>query len=266
MDIAAIVRAFQSNANINTDNEVELFRKLSKAICDGSRSLFIDETHGNVAKVKFDSIINGSDQCEISDLLIVIKDGQSGRYRATFWQAKREKSSKWKDVAGQNNFDFHGQFNQWELLSYRPHIEGVGNFSPPSDLLSDASSPSISSFGVFHELNGNVEVNYSVAEMVVSSSISKTPKMVINEKLSGYIAWDRESIVKQDLRSFLEAIKGFSIGAIINPETRAGEWMLNYIASKCNSRGFNDFIDQSNMENVPAEDGVSVLFINNEKK
>jgi len=217
MNIIGITNAFRKSTNFATDGEVSLFRALAKAIVSNSNSVFIDETHGSVAQVEFQSLVKGTEQCEIADLLIVVKNQQANQYRATFWQAKKESHPRWPGPRGRANFDFEAQFNQWELLSQRPVIKGLANFSPDPNILRLANSPSIGSFGVFYENNGDVDVNYSVAEMVSSSSVSKKPRMVINELLSSYCAWDAEVLVRHDLKSFLEALNSFQIGSYIDP-------------------------------------------------
>lgn len=78
--INAIIKSFRGSAHFSNDGEVDLFRKLAKSICSYSNSTFIDETHGKVAQVKFNSRINGVDQCEISDLLIISKDQLSRNF------------------------------------------------------------------------------------------------------------------------------------------------------------------------------------------
>jgi len=266
MNITAIINTFQSSARFPADDEVVLFRKLASAIEQHSRATFIDETHGKVAQVEFQSSINGKDQCEISDLLIVTKHVRSKYIRATFWQAKREQFPRWPGPRGTNNFDFEAQFNQWELLSQRPSIKGLGKFAPHHDVLKEATSPSIGSFGVFYESNGSTEVNYSVAEMVTSSGISKHSRMVINERLSQYYAWGREVLVRNDLQSFLASLAFFEIGSLIDLNKASGKWLARYIQGKCIAKGINDFINIGDIPDIPGDggDGVSVLLINSE--
>jgi hypothetical protein len=270
MNINQIILDFRSNANFNVDDEVELFRKLAFAMVSNANAIFIDETHGKVAQVEFTSQINGLEHCEISDLLIVIRHAIRNQYRATFWQAKKEKHPRWPIFKDRGNFDFEAQFNQWELLSQRPRIHGIANFCPPADLLSGASSPSIGSFGVFYENRNDLEVNYSVAEMVSSAGISKHPRMVINGYLSKYLAWDREKLVRNDLESFLESINNFEIGAMIDPKSTSGRWLAGYIAGKCFANDLDSFIDEDffdghidDVKMVPDKDGdgISILMI-----
>lgn len=269
MNITKIINTFQSSADFSADNEVQLFRYLAQAIDKHSNATFIDETHGKVAQVEFHSPINGKDQCEISDLLIITKDVRNQFFRATFWQAKKEKSPRWPEPRGTNNFDFEAQFNQWELLSQRPTIKGLGKFAPYKDVLKKATSPSIGSFGVFYESNGKTEVNYSVAEMVTSSGVSKHPRMVINERLSQYIAWADETLVCYDLLSFLTSLASFKIGALIDIKKASGKWLTSYIQGKCTANGIHDFMGTEGIPDIPVEpnddgDGISLLLITSE--
>lgn len=265
-----IIRSFRSVANFSNDGEVALFRHLANAIVQHSSGIFIDETHGNVAKVEYTSKINGTEKCEISDLLLVMRHASTGRYRATFWQTKKEKHPRWKVDITDANFDFEAQFNQWELLAQRPIISGISHFNPPSDLLANATSPSIGSFGVFFERNGEIEVNYSVAEMVSTTGITKHPRMAINGLLKGYYYAHQESIVRPDIESFLESINDFTIGSLLNPTSKSDQWLAGYINGKCSANSNQDFVDDR-WEGPPPDrinvgpsqdgDGISVLMI-----
>lgn len=274
MNIPKIISDFQSNISIN-NTEVQLFRRLASDIQKWSTSTFIDETHGNVAQVNYTSVTvtPGSTNCEISDLLIVIKDVKNKLYRATFWQAKRELNPISKHDIIQN-FVFKGQYNQWELLSSRPQINSVYNtFKPHKDLLHKASSPSIGSFGVFYENAGKVELVHSVAEMVsfAAKTIPKEAKgqrnMVINERLAQYRAWNNENIVAYNLQMFLNELSQFRIGALMFPQKNsADEWLAKYVNGKCRKNEVEEFfddnvIDPDNKLNIPEDDGISVLLV-----
>jgi hypothetical protein len=271
-----VINDFRSNSAFKTDSEVALFRQLAKSILKNSSGMFIDETHGTVAKVEFTSPITSIERCEISDLLLIIKHMHTGEIRATFWQVKKEKHPRWPIANSDANFDFQGQFNQWELLSLRPAIVGKSRFLPPPGLLKNASSPSIGSFGVFYELNGNIEVNYSVAEAVASSGISKHPRMVINNHLTKYFYANQEAIVRKNMKSFLEAINDFTVGALLKPTNPADTWLAGYLNNKCSARGKPPFISDDwfseptpeNDNNLDKDgdgdgdgDGISVLMI-----
>lgn len=232
--IKNIASAIRGTCNFSTDGEVELFRKTAIELTKHLPALFIDETHGgNVCNVEFDSIKGTTEQCEISDLLIVVVDDTKKCARATFWQAKKESKSKWGSQYTGNidgSFDFKAQFNQWELLSYRHKVRPTLNFSPPTDLLASACSPSIGSFGVFYEKNHMLELNYSVAEMVSSTSFNPANSIfTINEKLGRYHAWENEVLVRKDLESFLTALINFQIGSLIIPTHKTHQWLISYI-------------------------------------
>jgi len=266
MNIKKTVSDFRKSVSINSDNEIKLFRALAKSICKNSRnSFFIDETHGNKAQVSFTSNIKGVQKCEISDLLIISK--KHNQYKATFWQAKKTVKTNWPPPHGDRNFDFIAQFNQWELLSQRPIISGSGNFKPNKDVLNKAVTPSIGSFGVFYEENGLTELNYSVAEMVSSSSIRANPRMIINEKLSQYSAWDNDVIVASNITSFLEALDNFRIGSRLFT-SQSDQWLMNYASSKCSANNINGFIDgdidRTEIDFPDGKDGLSMLLINTE--
>ncbi|OBU39636.1 hypothetical protein CTM76_08455 [Photobacterium phosphoreum] len=238
--INKLVKAIRASCNFSIDGEVELFRKTAIELTNLLPAIFIDETHGgNVCNVEFNSIKNTIETCEISDLLIVVVDNKRKCARATFWQAKQEKRSKWvSQYAGNTDgsFDFKAQFNQWELLSYRPEVRPTPNFSPPKDILASPFSPSIGSFGVFYEKNNLLELNYSVAEMVSSTSFNpSSSRFTINEKLSQYSAWENEVLVRKDLESFLTALINFQIGSLIIPQHSSHQWLISYVQTQMSS-------------------------------
>jgi len=124
MSVAKIVTDFRTNVNFAGDGEVDLFRKLAEAIVRNSKSLFVGETHSATKyNVSFDLTTGVKTRCEIADLLIVSKSVQFPFLRATFWQAKKQKTSKWVSLkSSDQHIDFSGQFNQWDLLSRRPAV------------------------------------------------------------------------------------------------------------------------------------------------
>lgn len=242
-----IIQDFTSNTK-TTDTEVELFQQLAKSILKFSNGIFVDETHGTTSNVEYTSIRGVIERCEISDLLILTIDKNRSINRATFWQAKKEVKPQWVNNAGKKNitdgcFDFKCQFNQWELLSYRPHLSGVGKFSPPHKLLSSFDSASIGSYGVFHQKNNKIEVNYSIAEFISSSSLpnvngKKTkahPRMAINEKMSKYVYGNGERIVCTNLYDFIISLLIGAIGAPLNLEIHEHLWLMSYVKQQAKS-------------------------------
>lgn len=284
-----IVQHFRQNSKIS-DSEVTLFRQLAKSTLQFTSGIFVDETHGTTSNVEYTSIRGVKERCEISDLLIVTVEPSSKLVRATFWQAKKEIKSQWvKNVGSQNVsdgcFDFKCQFNQWELLSYRHPIAGVGSFTPPKSLLSSSYTPSIGSYGVFYENGSDLEVNYSIAEFITSTSLPKVnsratkaqPRMAINTKYSKYRVGIEEKIVCPNIDSFVEALLNCEIGAILSPQKIEEAWLINYIkqqvkSSKNVTYGNDDtVIDQllpATMDNDLQEDsdsftsgGISILIV-----
>ena len=265
MQLNRICADFKANSNIS-DSEVMLFRQLAKSIGKYSSSIFIDETHGRKALVKFDSPISKQEEtCEISDLLIVTLSADRMHVRATFWQAKRQPSPKWRISSELGNLDFGGQFNQWELLAYRRAIKRATQFSPPVDLLSAASSPSIGSFGVFYPVSLGVEVNYSIAEMVVAASTKKKTTMIINEKLQPYLFGLYERIACKTILEFIQAISQFQVGALLNMAIPSDQWLLKYVLKKSKIptlfNGVSGFDGLDADTDGSDDDGVSVLII-----
>ncbi len=241
--INALIKNIRTASDFSSDNEVTLFRTMATELLKKSKGIFIDETHGRVCNVTFKSIRGITETCEISDLLIITTDTKQNISRATFWQAKKESNSSWiKNTTAssipQGCFDFKGQFNQWELLSYRPEIGHVAKFKPPKTLLSSFDSPSIGSFGVFYAYKKDLELNYSVAEFITSplplpskSSKSKAPqtKMHINGKLSKYYYNGEEKIVCGNIYDFFYSLMSNNIGAIIDTNKSEHRWLINYV-------------------------------------
>ena len=232
--IPSIVSEFRSNVSFATCGEVELFRNLALAIVKHSNSTFVDETHGGkVCNVTFTSVTGRSETCEIADLLI-ISCSANGKLRATFWQAKKQGKSKWLSATtGNEQLDFDGQFNQWDLLCRRPAISAMGSFQPPSNLLSSFTSASIGSFGVFYHRSMIVEVCHSIAAFVgCHNPMVKHPKMSINGYLSKYFYLSSEIITAFTLDTFLIALFDHRIGAILNPVESAHRWLVQYARLK----------------------------------
>jgi hypothetical protein len=273
--ISKIVTDFRAKSNFTKAGEVDLFRNLAVSIAGYSDSTFINETHGaKVCNVNFTSITGKSETCEIADLLIVSCSAH-GALRATFWQAKKQGKSKWLGATtGNEHFDFKGQFNQWDLLSRRPSIAGVGSFDPPASLLSSFDSASIGSFGVFYLRGSLIEVNHSVAEFVTCHNpTSKHSKMAINGYLTKYQYSLGEIITRPTLESFLAALFAQQVGALLNPAEKAHLWLVAYARSKA-VKVYGNNIDLSRLDRFlndrpPIDlganghgDGLSVLIVN----
>ena len=145
------------------------------------------------------------------------------------------------------------------------------DLNPHPDILAKATSPSIGSFGVFYEETGSVELNYSVAELVASSAISSHPRMVINERLSQYQGWCKETLTRACLFDFLSSLFFFKIGSILDLRTPSDRWLFSYVSTKCKDKGIPDFMESEGAGDIlnesfehDCDDGISVLMINSE--
>lgn len=271
--VTQIANAFRSSATFSKHNEVELFRAFAKAIVKHSKSTFIDETHGgNVCNVSFVSATNKTETCEIADLLIISSHAQSNNLRATFWQVKKQAVSKWINVTTSGTqLDFKGQFNQWDLLSRRPAVNGTGTFNPPRDLLSCFTSPSIGSFGIFFERNLKIELAHSTAEFIsCPSPNAKHPTLSINGYFDRYHFGASEIVTRSDLASFLRSLFNFEVGALLRPDIPQHQWLIGKVRSKATEQLGADlqildtFIKEGN-QRVPDDpsgfNGLSVLIV-----
>lgn len=275
LDIHKIISNFYKTSDFSKNSEVDLFKNLARAIVTSSNSVFIDETHGATkCNVEFDLTSGDSTRCEIADLLIIVKMKNTPYLRATFWQAKKEKSPKWiSKPTLDSHLDFRGQFNQWDLLSRRPQIRGVSPFNPPSDLLATFNSSSIGSFGVFYEKSAKIEVMHSVAEFVsCCNPLTKHPTMVANGRLEKYFYAESEVLVRPTLQGFLEALFSHQIGALIKTTKNSHKWLLSYAASKVGPTDnidldlfFGDLEPFNSETDTGKGDGLSMLLINNDE-
>ena len=273
--VRRIISHFARTTSFNVDDEVTLFRALATSICAYSPSVFIDETHGAYkANVEFTSSIGHHERCEISDLLIVSYH-HSEPTRVTFWQAKKQKKSKWEKYAPElGHLDFDGQYNQWDVLSRRPDIKGVGAFNPPATLLSSFSSAAIGSFGVFYLNGSSIEINHSTAEFISCISPGLKSKMHINGVFSNYLSPTQDLISTPTIEGFLLALNSHNIGAQIDQRKLEHKWLLSYIISKLPPPGTGPFVAdmlrQSHIEDGlvrldnPKGDGISILLVGTE--
>ena len=271
MSATAISTKFRADAKFSSDGEVELFRKLAKAIEYSSSSIFVEETHGAVKyNVEFNLTTGIKTRCEIADLLIISRSDSAPFYRATFWQAKKQAKSKWVALGTPDrHVDFKGQFNQWDLLSRRPAIIGVPPFIPPGDLLTSFSSGSIGSFGVFYERASQIELVHSVANFIsCSNPRARNSMMVANGQLEQYFYNGSEVLVRTELQTFLDALLNHQVGAPLDLEIPTHKWLMGYARSKVSAnRGqvFNAFFDaigDIGIMDVPqSNDGLSVLLV-----
>jgi hypothetical protein len=87
--------------------------------------------------------------------------------RLTYLQAKSERATL-HSVCGRA---FSANLEQWFLLSSRPTISGIGAFTPPFDLLSNALLPSVGSFAFFYKDGaGEFQTYYATANHLYPST------------------------------------------------------------------------------------------------
>ena len=142
--------------------EVDLFRGMNTHINSNHNSCFVRETHQ--CYVTFNHGICTQITREISDLWIISFSKIRQEARMTFLQAKLDKKNR--PIVG-NGFKFSGDYFQYKLLSCRPLLTNTSKFKFPSNILSNASSSAIGSYGVFYlDSNNEVDLVFSIAEQL----------------------------------------------------------------------------------------------------
>lgn len=149
-----------------THNEIPLFRAFQDSLLALSNKFQIEEYHGNSHQVLYTgpgTFARKYARCELADLMVLVYSPISKQARLTYLQAKSERAQMNPYTGG----PFSANLEQWFLLSKRPHINGVGAFKPPSNLLFDAVLPSIGSFIFFYkDRPGKFQTYYTSADML----------------------------------------------------------------------------------------------------
>lgn len=120
---------------------------------------------------------NTAVQCEISDLLLITYSPKRSAMKINFLQAKLAKFVDSKQglicsTSGEEFLKFHMDGTQYRLLKDCPIIDPKSTGLPPN-ILSDACSDSITSYGVFYMKNRNVEMAYEITQLLKPHNISK---------------------------------------------------------------------------------------------
>jgi hypothetical protein len=168
---------FDSKFRCNTGHllrcrEIPLFRALASTFKDLSRSFKIEEYHGSGHQVSFTGDGHWArckSRCELCDLLIIVFSESAKEVRATFLQAKSERS-KFTPACQK---EFSANTEQWYLLAKHPAISGVtATFNPPQDLLSGSLLPSVGSFGFFYkDIHGEFQIYYVSADYLFPTKV-----------------------------------------------------------------------------------------------
>lgn len=244
--------------------EIPLFREFSKSLLATSNQFKIEEYHGCRNQVSFsgDKInARNNARCELSDLMLLVFSADHKNVRLTYIQAKSERS--FVDIPCKKHFTANTE--QWFLLSKRPQIQGLGNFNPPPDLLSNAILPSIGTFIFFHKLlNGDCQLFYAVADFLnVSKNLTnRIGKLNSNgycntRKIKNYI----EITASCNNFEFAYHLYSNSVGSpiIYNKKKVVNNATINWLAS-----GMSALVKQSNNENKILGNELLEVFRDNE--
>ena len=157
--------------NTHTAQEVDYFRAMLYYLNNNPHCHLI-ETHKHLVG-RPNTVV----QCEISDLLMIAYSHKKSAMKINFLQAKLAKFGDSKQglihsTNGEKFLKFHMDGTQYRLLKDCPIINPKST-GLPRDILSDACSDSITSYGVFYEKDRNVEMAYEITQLLKPHNISK---------------------------------------------------------------------------------------------
>lgn len=169
----ALKREFLRRSASSAFGEIAQFRALKDAFGALKPKFQVEEYHGAKRQVYFDTTqpwLRPRARCELCDLLLITYSTTGHpQVRLMLLQAKLSRSTHPKLCSSQglkhHPTEFHGNFEQWDLLSARPTLQPTGVFTPPPDLLRSAVVPSVGAFGVFHRsASGAIDMFYASAD------------------------------------------------------------------------------------------------------
>lgn len=136
---------------------------------NGSRCVFIEETHGRRGWVTFTSQIKRPRMIwtkEIADLLVLVYSRRKKEARLSLLQAKYHRTKRSPFLI------FHGDYLQLELLRDRPIIAVPNLYGLPADFLSlGGRYESFRTYGVFyHDASGEIDLLFSIALLLKEKS------------------------------------------------------------------------------------------------
>lgn len=162
--------AFQKGTHGLSPHEIPLFKAMRAALLTTAGSGFhVEEYHGGGHQVRFTGqgvYVRPQARCELSDLMVVVCDPQTGAARLTYIQAKSERKVPFS-TTGLSGRSLAANLEQWDLLGRRPQVTGVGKFQPPNDLLSASPFDSVGCFAFFlQDSAGYFETYYAAARVL----------------------------------------------------------------------------------------------------
>lgn len=157
--------------NAPTAQEVDYFCAMLYYL-NNSPHCHLIETHQHSVGIQ-----NTTAQCEISDLLLIAYSPRRAAMKINFLQAKLAKFGDNKQglIRAANReeyFKFHMDGTQYRLLKDCPIIAPKST-GLPANILSDACSDSITSYGVFYKKGQNIEMAYEITQLLKPHNISK---------------------------------------------------------------------------------------------
>lgn len=172
--------------------EVMLFREMLAYFKTKPNCNLIEKHQGYV---RFINSVGVSKKCEISDLMVISYSRKNKRIRITFLQAK--KADMQHGLKG-SKFSFNFNKVQHELLTTYPTIVPI-NTGLPTNILIDAITKSITSYGVFYQdHSSNMNFAYEMAELTNAAHLTILDFASINNiVLPTYDSSIRKRICKQ---------------------------------------------------------------------
>ena len=157
--------------NVPTAQEVDYFRAMLYYL-NNSPHCHLIETHQHSVGIQ-----NTTAQCEISDLLLIAYSPRRAAMKINFLQAKLAKFGDNKQglIRAANReefFKFHMDGTQYRLLKDCPIIAPKST-GLPANILSDACSDSITSYGVFYKKGQDIEMAYEITQLLKPHNMSK---------------------------------------------------------------------------------------------
>lgn len=218
-------------AKLKNINEINLFKITADILNKTTPTLFVEEVHGKLGFVEFNSKYGGKNKVvEISDLMIIIVSPLHREVKLTFLQAKYQ-----RHIPKKKFISIKGSLFQWELLSQRPVLTAMlSKYSLPLNILNFTNYQSISSYGIYyHDKAGEIDMLYTIPEYI--APVSAICNATFNHKI-GNSCPDYNCIIEKrgiettctcSIDNFYDELLNFKIGAPIT----TSEIGYNYIRS-----------------------------------